>query len=352
VSEVHCFTSATLGYLDRVRVLGETLRRHQPRWTFSLCLCDREPPGFSLRPGREPFDGVVRIDELGIERLRPWIFEHDVVELCTAVKGPMLCRLLDEGASRVVYLDPDIAVLGDLAQIETLLSKHDVLLTPHTLQPEEERNAVLDNEIGSLKHGAYNLGFVAVANTGGGRAFARWWRERLLAFCFDDIPGGLFTDQRWCDLAPALFPGVHILRDPGYNVASWNLSHRPVSIERDGRILAAGVPLRFFHFTKVPGIGERMIERYAGGSLAVHEILAWYRARLAANGAAGVPDGWWAYGCYADGATIPAAHRLAYRRCRPLRERFPDPFAAGCEPMARAVAWHCRDPAPSPAEAS
>jgi hypothetical protein len=341
VADVHCFTSATLAYLDRVRVLGETLRRHHPDWRFSLCLCDQDPPGFSLQPGREPFDAVMRIDELGIDRLRPWIFEHDVVELCTAAKGPMLWQLLEQGASRVVYLDPDIAVLGSLGQIEPLLTDHDVLLTPHMVQPERERAAILDNEIGSLKHGVYNLGFVAVANTGGGRAFAQWWRERLLEFCFDDIPNGLFTDQRWCDLAPALFANVHILRDPGYNVASWNLSRRPFSIEPDGSILVAGVPLRFFHFTKVPGIGERVLEHYSRGNLAVHEVLAWYRARLAANAAAGVPDGWWAYGRYAGGATIPPEHRVAYRRDPSLRERFPDPFAAGREAMAAAIASHC-----------
>jgi hypothetical protein len=341
MTEVFCFTSATLAYLDRARVLGKTLRTHHPDWRFILCLCDQYPPGFSLRPRREPFDSVVRIDELAIEGLHPWMFEHDVVELCTAAKGPMLWHLLEQGASRVIYLDPDIAVLGSLEQIETLLKEHDVLLTPHMLQPEEERTAILDNEIGSLKHGVYNLGFVAVANTHGGRAFAQWWRDRLHEFCFDDIPNGLFTDQRWCDLAPALFGNVHILRDPGYNVACWNLSRRPLSIERDGRLLAASVPLRFFHFTKIPGIGERMLERYSSGSLLVHELLAWYRGRLAENAVAALPEGWWGYGYYTDGAAIPREHRVAYRRCGSLRERFPDPFAAGREPMEAAILSCC-----------
>lgn len=343
MANVHCFTSASLAYLDRVRVLGETLKRYHPDWTFWLCLCDREPAGFSLRLEREPFDLVVRTEELGIDAPRSWIFEHDVVELCTAVKGAMVCHLLEHGASRVVYLDPDIAVLGDLGEIETLLSEKDILLTPHVIQAEEDPSAILDNEIGSLKHGVYNLGFVAVANTVGGRSFARWWRDRLLEFCFDDIPNGLFTDQRWCDLAPALFPNVHILRDPGYNVASWNLSQRPISIEPDGAILAAGVPLRFFHFTKVPGVGEHMLERYSGGNLAVFELLAWYRARLSENAASGLPGGWWAFGQYADGSEIPREHRVAYRRCSKLRKGFPDPFASGRESMAKAISDLCRD---------
>jgi len=329
VAEVHCFTSATFAYLDRARVLGETLRRHHPDWTFWLCLPDEEPPGFAFDPGREPFDHVVRPADLGIPDLTAWIFGHDVVELCTAVKGAMLHRLLENGAGKVVYLDPDIALFADLRPVEALLERHAVVLTPHLLHAETTVQGVLDNEIGALKHGIYNLGFLAVANTGEGRRFAQWWRDRLLAHCMDDVHAGLFTDQRWCDHAPALFDGVHVLRDPGYNVASWNVAHRPVEIGPDGVIRAAGRPLRFFHFTKLGAVGRTMLERNAGDRLAVFELVKWYEAALARHAAAGVPKGWWAYGTYADGTPIPRAHRRAYRAQPELRRRFPDPFAAG-----------------------
>jgi hypothetical protein len=76
---------------------------------------------------------------------------------------------------------------------------------------------------------------------------------------------------------PAFFDGVHILRDPGYNVASWNLSRRPITIEEDGTIRAAGHRLRFFHFTKVTHVGEIMLERYAGNRIEVFELMKWYR---------------------------------------------------------------------------
>jgi hypothetical protein len=329
MAKVHCFTSASFAYLDRVRVLGETLRRHHPDWTFWFCLSDEEPAGFTFDLAGEPIDNVVRVGELGLPDLTRWIFEHDVVELCTAVKGAMLCRLLEDGADKVVYLDPDIAVFETLDEIEALLDHHDVILTPHQLEPDDERAAIVDNEIGSLKYGIYNLGFFAVANTEEGRRFARWWRDRLLEFCFDDVPNGLFTDQRWCDHVPSFFSGVHILRDPGYNVASWNLSRRPVSIESDGSIRVAGRSLRFFHFTKVTWVGELMLERYARGRIEVFELMHWYRSRLAANTVFDLPPGWWAYGHYANGAPIPREHRRIYRNRPDLRERFPDPFSSG-----------------------
>ena len=329
MSDVHCFTSASFAYLDRVRVLIETLRRHHPDWVFWLCLVDSEPDQFVFDPTQEGIDQVVRIEDLEIPDLLRWMFMHDVVELCTAVKGPMLCKLLEGGAKKVVYLDPDIAVLESLSPIEFLLDSHDVILTPHLLEPEEDYRAIRDNEIGSLKHGIYNLGFFAVADTAEGKRFAHWWRERLLQFCFDDIPNGLFTDQRWIDLAPAFFSSVHVLRDPGYNVASWNLGRRPIKIGRDGSVRAGGQPLRFFHFTKVTSVGELMIERYANDRIEVFELMHWYRRRLSAHAPVGLPDEWWANGTFLDGTTITREHRRLYRDRPDLRQRFPDPFRVG-----------------------
>ncbi|ACB94169.1 hypothetical protein [Beijerinckia indica] len=334
MSEIHCFTSASFSYLDRVRVLGQTLRKHQPNWKFWLCLPDREPPGFEFDLANEPIDGVVRIEELGIANTDSWVFTHDVVELCTAVKGPMLWKLLNDGASKVIYLDPDIAVFSDLSEIERLLDSHDVVLTPHQIEPDHSLQAITDNEIGSLKHGIYNLGFVAVANREEGRAFAQWWRDRLLHFCYDDIPNGLFVDQRWCDHAPVFFPSTHILRDPGYNVASWNQSRRPITIHEDGSIRANGSILRFFHFTKITWVGQLMLERYANGRPEIFELMKWYCTRLANNKVSGLPDGWWAFNHYSNGEPIKRAHRIALRHNEYLRDRFKNPFIASPELMS------------------
>jgi hypothetical protein len=266
MTEVHCFTSASFAYLDRVRVLAETLRRFHPQWRLWLCQVDRPPPGLTFDPDREGLAGVVDVTALGAVGAIPSLFTHDVVELCTAVKGEMLCHLLSQGAQKVLYIDPDIAVLESLAELEILLDHHDVILTPHQVEPDEEPHAICDNEIGSLKHGVYNLGFLGVAATPDGWRFARWWRNRLLEHCYDDIANGLFTDQRWCDLAPAFFSGLHILRDPGYNVASWNLSRRPISIHHDGRITAAGHTLRLPRsvFRRTGGIRQPAINAPSG----------------------------------------------------------------------------------------
>jgi hypothetical protein len=334
MSNVQCFTSATFSYIDRVRVLGKTLHQHHPDWNLTLCLCDKEPPGFQFDLAKEPIDDLVRIDDLGIPNFKQWIFMHDVIELCTAVKGPMLCRLLNAGASKVIYMDPDIAIVNSLNEIEELLDRYEIVLTPHQLSPDDGKQAIIDNEIGSLIHGIYNLGFLAVANQPEGRRFSEWWQSRLMEFCYSDPANGLFTDQRWCDHVPAMFSNVCILRDPGYNVASWNLSRRLITIEQDGSIRANGSLLRFFHFTKISAEGATMLERYGGFNINVYELAKWYNDLLAENAAPGVPKDWWTFGHYADGSPIDKKERIAYCKRADLLRTFPDPFASEPQTLA------------------
>jgi hypothetical protein len=257
-----------------------------------------------------------------------------VVEACTGVKGPFLQQVCAQPEAfgqpdAVVYLDPDTCLFSPLASVTEALSQHAIVLTPHLLEPEIDAAGVRDNEISALRTGIYNLGFLAVRTAGEGARFAGWWSERLLDYCYDDVPNGLFTDQRWCDHAPAFFEGVKVLRDPGCNVASWNISRRRLEIGRDGVLTVNGAPLRFWHFTKLGPVGEAMTRRYAGDNHAVFEIWNWYKRQIEAAATPGLPSGWWAYGTYADGAPVARSHRLLYRARPELQAAFPAPFASG-----------------------
>ena len=331
---VCCYTSFTFAYAARALVLAETLRRAHPDWVLAAVVVDRHPAGQPLAALLPEFDEVIGMEELGIPRVSSWLFKHDVVEACTAVKGAMMTRLLAQGHNAVIYLDPDIAVFGPLEEAVELLASASIVLTPHQTAPNLADKALADHEMTSLLYGTYNLGFIAVRNDGTGRAFAAWWAARLHRACYDAPETGIFTDQRYVDLVPGLFDGVSILRDPGYNAASWNLSTRHVAVHGDGSIRVNGAPLRFFHFTKVGGtgtggMGDVMLERYAGDNVEVFELLAWYKRELARHGtrpAAALP---WHFGRFSNGTAVPQAARRLYRARRDLMEHFDDPFDAG-----------------------
>jgi len=327
--KVMVYSSFTFSYLNRARVLYQTLRRFHPDWELVALITDKPPKGFRLDLKREPFDRVVWAQDLGIPDFPAWMFRHDVVEVCTAVKGPFIHQACATGADVVIYLDPDTALFAPLDPLIEMLGDHDILLTPHLIDPNTERTAILDNDVSASRTGIFNLGFVAIRTSGEGARFARWWNDRLLEFCFDDIPNGLFVDQRWCDHVPALFDRVKVVRDPGYNVASWNLSQRRVEIGQDGAITVNRSPLRFWHFTKLGPTGDMMTKKYAGDNFQVYEIWHWYKRQVTLATDPKIPERYWFYGHYADGQAIPRDHRLLYRHRGDLQAAFPDPYAVG-----------------------
>ncbi len=331
---VYAFSSFTYSYLDRARVLASTLRRHQPDWRLCAVIVDLPPDGVSAADLLTDFDMIVTAEELMAPEMpgtaRGWVFGHSIVEGCTAVKGRMMAHLMGQpDAEKVLFFDPDIAIFGSLDPLTEALEEAQIVLTPHQLDPEprDARMAIGDNEIGSLKYGVFNLGFVGVANRPEGRRFAQWWGDRLVDLCFDDLPRGIFTDQKWCNLVPCFFDDVRIMRDPGYNVASWNLSQRKITFDRSGEPLVNGHPLRFFHFTKLGPIGDQMTRRYAHDNPEVLEIWAWYRRAVAAAGDPAIPDRYWHYATFDNGQVIPPHVRRLHRDRADLRAAFPDPFS-------------------------
>lgn len=322
------YTSITKSYLPKARVLAKSIKILHPNWTFVLLFSDELPNSFNIK--NEPFDEVLTIQELGVPNWKSWAFGHALVELCTAVKGPAAEYLAKRtSVSKIMYLDPDIKVFGSLSILEDLLDEHDILLTPHLLVPELEINAIQDNEISALKHGVYNLGFFSAKTSGQGLDFIRWWADRLTKFCRDDIPGGLFTDQRWCDLAPSFFSNLHIVRNRGCNVATWNIAHRPFSKDSSGRIMAGGTPLLFYHFTSYDsGAGMGMLQKYASSKDLALEVWAGYGEDLKKEGHHSPShDLSWDYGVYDNGEPISNDARHTYRDRLDLQLAFPDPYS-------------------------
>lgn len=326
------FTSATTAYIDRASVLAESVRRFHDDADLYIAFPDAPPSGTDIDDKLGMYDGVIRLEDLGLEGDKGWIFSHNVVEFCTAVKPFALRLLLDKGYDRIVYLDPDIALFSRLDCVLAELEQGSIALTPHQLQPEQTRQAVVDNEICSLRYGVYNLGFVAIRNDEHGRAFAKWWSERCYDYCVDEPEQGLFTDQKLCDLVPALFDDVRVLRHSGLNVASWNLSRRTITAAPDGQIIVCGThPLVFFHFTKINHVGEVMLKRYCNGSTMPLELMVWYRSRLRAYAVPGLPAQYWQFGVFADGAGITGEHRHRYRNHPQAGSICADPFALARE---------------------
>jgi hypothetical protein len=320
------FTSVNAAYLAKAHVLASTLKRFHPEAEFHLVLAESRAP-LPLFVS-DPFDKVIDLRDLGLESDRAWLFKHSVVEMCTALKGIYLRRLLEDRANEVVlYFDPDIAIVGPLTPVFEGLAQGSVVLTPHQLGPDEDFEAIIDNEVCALRHGAFNLGFLGVRNGPTGIALANWWEARMSSFCQIDYSRGLFTDQRWFDLVPALFEGVVVLRHPGLDVATWNLSRRRLEGTSPFAVHVNGEPLLFFHFSGFDSGSQLVMSVKYGRDMPVAFALrTWYiRACFEAN--QGREERRWTYDYFDNGARITMLHRSLYRNEPGLQSLFPDPFA-------------------------
>ena len=330
------FTSITLNYLPKARILAQTLKQFHPDWTFHLLICERSDvltrEADPIIIEKDLFDRVVWLNEMDIPDLSTWVFKHSVVELCTAVKGYYLHSLAQQGVEKIFYLDPDIAVFNSLDQLDTLLEDNGILLIPHLVDYTDDPHSIENNEIaGTLRHGVFNFGFLGVnAERKDGARFVEWWWKRLYDYCYADYDRGLFTDQKWGDLIPSFFADYFIIRDPGYDVASWNLDCRQISFNSAGQMLINGQhPLRFYHFTGYDsGAGMSVIDYLTtgGNNAVVRELWDWYNYKLNANGHAELVRHPCSYDYFDNGKKILKEMRLLYRNRLDLQQRFTDPY--------------------------
>jgi glycosyltransferase involved in cell wall biosynthesis len=134
------------------------------------------------------------------------------------------------------------------------------------------------------------------------------------------------------DLAPALFPDVAIHKDPGCNVAYWNLKHRQPEKKGD-RIVVNEAPLTFFHYSgynpEHPYDLSRHQDRFRLADFpVVRELFEEYRRALVKHGYEQCSRWPYAYDFFDNGIRIPPAARYLWREIDSDGNRWPSPRSA------------------------
>ena len=148
-----------------------------------------------------------------------------------------------------------------------------------------------------------------------------------------DAVAGLGVDQKWIDLAPAFFNGVHILKDPGLNVAFWNLHERRLSKSQAGWFVNDVSPLGFVHFSSFVEaertiIADKQTRHGPGSRPDFSEVGDVYRKYLgAAKKLVNVEDADYGYSKFDNNISISPSLRRFYALFKDQRFRdFSNPF--------------------------
>ncbi len=274
----------TSDYLPWARVTAGSFAAHHPGVRFVVLLVD-EPSPDVLRSD-EPFE-VLLPDQVGLPGTElDWMsLIYDGLELCCALKPWLLDHLLQDAAA-ALYLDSDMLVCGSLEDVALRAVETGVVLSPHSLAPRCDTGFSTPGDDDLLAVGQFNAGFVAVGQTG--IPFLRWWASKLARECpiWDPAVPLRFLDQRWLDLVVNYFP-CEVSRDPGVNLARWNLHQRSLELIADEYRVDGG-PLRLFHFSgfnpaepSVLGPQQRPHPRaQPGGSPALARLVGEYVQQL------------------------------------------------------------------------
>ena len=87
--KISVYTSCAINYYAKARALAYSIQRNSPDTSVTVCICDEIPEG--IDPQADGFLHAWTPNDLGYSP--GWVFQHNIMELCTAVKGRALQRL-------------------------------------------------------------------------------------------------------------------------------------------------------------------------------------------------------------------------------------------------------------------
>lgn len=225
------FTICAKNYIGLCDVLYNSIKKYDSNFEFYIIVAD-ELDALEVKHDEICIlqaKHILNIDE------KVWYdtaFKYDLTEFCTFLKPYCFQYLFNiKSANKIIYFDPDILVFNTLDSIWSSLNKADIFLTPHITTMQIDYTGDLQ-ERNLLSSGLYNCGFIALRKSESTNLFLQWWAKRLLNYCYRNESESLFTDQKWIDFVPSLFPQDKYLIsfDLGYNLAPWNFYEREVFI--------------------------------------------------------------------------------------------------------------------------
>jgi hypothetical protein len=201
-------------------------------------------------------------------------------------------------------------------------------------------------EMGIMRSGVFNLGFIALRKSESSLRFLKWWSMHLRDECIVEMESGYFVDQKWVDLLPACFEDVCIMRNAAYNIAYWNLHERSL-YEREGVLREAhsDISVAFIHFSGIDINDLNSIAKYAARNPFSAELhrkrytlkdrpdlaptFLKYKELLLREGIEAWSQLPYGYGTFSNGEKISQLERSLYRISPVWQGGNLDPFAVG-----------------------
>lgn len=332
-SKYCAFTICTRSYLGLALTLKKSFMKFNEGFDFKIIFADYSEESKEV-------DGVIDAKMVVGSDDGDYLsmaFKYNLTEMCTAIKPFGFRYLFARGYEKVLYFDPDILFFS---RFDDVYSEYSVYLTPHILKMFPKDDGAWTDET-FLNFGIFNCGFVGLANDKYGNDISKWWANVLKEKAYSDVEDGLYTDQKWMDLIPALIPNdrINIIKNPGCDVAPWNFAERKIEqvsgslyvIDRDGENVIQKSQLCFVHYSsysykKLLSDDFEIVGYNMKHYLDTDVLLKMYREALKENHTLQYLSIKYKYNYFENGKVISPLNRRLYRESLNRQENYGNPF--------------------------
>jgi len=240
------FTICSANYLASAKTLQQSVLMHNPGNKFIYIIADK----INNRIPLEFFEGVefIEAENLEIPYFTEILNNYNLTEFNTAIK-PFAIEYLHKkyNAEKFIFFDPDIIVFKNVDFIWDHLNTYDFIVTPHLLEPIVNEE-FYHHQVAALNTGIFNFGFVAFNYSNNTEKIISWWKHHMINHGHSNSIIGEFYDQKIMNLLPIYTDKLLILKNPGCNVAGWNVHERTITKTNNG-YLVNNTELIFYHYS-------------------------------------------------------------------------------------------------------
>ncbi|MFY7909634.1 MAG: hypothetical protein ACOVO2_08790 [Emticicia sp.] len=214
------FTVCSINQLANAIVLGDSVKTHHPGYDFQIGLVDKESniPSFIQCP--YPICEVNSLNISGFEGMSERYTHEEIVADCK----PFFATYFLQKTEKLIFIDCTTVVFQSISLVADILNQSNIVITPQLLfanaHPDEKQ---------ILNSGIYHSGFIGLKKSEETNKFLEWWGNNTRQKGFKDMCKGLNADQLWLEHVPAMFDGVHILKEAGVNIGYWNTPERNIN---------------------------------------------------------------------------------------------------------------------------
>lgn len=214
------FTVCSINQLANAIVLGDSLKTHNPAYEFQIGLVDNQSNIPTNIQSPYPITGVNSLNINDFEKMSERYTQEELLGDCK----PFFAEYFLQKTEKLVFVDCTSVIFQSIAIIFDILDQSNIILTPQLLfaniHPDEKQ---------ILNSGIYHSGFIGFKKSEETTKFLKWWSDNTRTKGFKNLCKGLNSDQLWLEHVPAMFEGIHILKEAGINIGYWNLPERNIN---------------------------------------------------------------------------------------------------------------------------